>query len=335
MTEPSLFSPIPDNAPNSIRVSSSISTNVGLTSTSRVSSTETMTSLPRVLNGVMRSSMLLPNLSEVHSIPSVQLPSAPLVFVVLDLVIGLLVSPCGMWFTQALCLRPCPSRFQPSACAATCDYDHSSLVPDDSALVWSSSQVQSDLVIVRMFLDAHISQVASAAASKASLHVQVVPAVAAFRAGVRAFVSCFTLVSLFVRVWNFCVAISFWTEYEFHFLSATKGFGYKEDKQIRKVQGLAGMFLISFQPSGSVVALSAAAFLILEGCAAAASCGAFLFFMCLVGVIRCGILEGTAKDVFKLAYVLLVDLFATEWQLHGVTSLVGMQRQVRYSTSSH
>ena len=151
-------------------------------------------------------------------------------------------APCGMWFTQALCLRPCPSRFQPSACAATCDYDHSSLIPDDSALVWSSddasSQVQSDLDILRMFLDAHISQVAPAAASTASLHVQVVQAVAAFRAGVRAFVSCFTLVDLFVRAWNFCVAISFWTEFEFHFLSATKGFGYKEDKQIRKVQGL-------------------------------------------------------------------------------------------------
>ena len=316
LTEPSLFSPIPDSAPNSIRVSSSIPTNVGLTSTSRVSSTKTMLSLPRVLNGVMRSSMLLSNLSEVHSIASVQLPSAPLVFGVLDPVIGLLVPPCGMWFTQALCLRPCPSRFQPSACAATCDYDHSSLIPDDSALVWSSddasSQVQSDLDILRMFLDAHISQVAPAAASTASIHVQVVQAVAAFCAGVRAFVSCFTLVGLFVRAWNFCVAISFWTEFEFHFLSATKGFGYKEDKQIRKVQGLAGMFLISFLPSCSVAALSAAAFLILEGFAAAASCCAFLFLMCLMGVIRCGILEGTAKDVSELPYVLLVDLFATE-----------------------
>ena len=236
----------------------------------------------------------------------------------LDPVIGLLVPPCGLWFTQALCLRHCPSRFQLSACAATRDYDHSSLIPDDSALVWfsddASSQVQSDLDILRMFLDAHISQVVPAAASTASLHVQVVQAVAAFRAGVCAFVSCFTLVGLFVRAWNLCVAISFWTEFEFHFLSATKGFGYKEDRQIRKVEGLAGMFLISFLPSGSVAALSAAAFLILEGFAAAASCCAFLFLMCLVGVIRCGILEGTAKDVSELPYVLLVGFFATEWR---------------------
>ena len=72
-----------------------------------------------------------------------------------------------------------------------------------------------------MFLDAHISQVASAAASTASLNVQEVEALAAFRAGVRAFVSCFTLVGLFVRAWMFCVATSFSTEFEFHFLSAT------------------------------------------------------------------------------------------------------------------
>ena len=138
LTEPSPFSPIPCGAPNSMRVSSSIPTNVGLTSTSRVSSTKTLLLMPRVLNGVMRSSMLLSILSEVHSIASVQLPSAPLVFGVLNLVIGLLVPPCGLWFTQALCLRHCPSRLQPYACAATCVYDHSSLIPDDSALVWFS-----------------------------------------------------------------------------------------------------------------------------------------------------------------------------------------------------
>ena len=318
LTEPSLFSPIPCGAPNSMRVSSSIPTNVGLTSTSRVSSTKTLLLMPRVLNGVMPSSMLLSILSEVHAIASVQLPSAPLVFGVLDPVIGLLVPPCGLWFTQALCLRHCPSRFQPYACAATCVYDHGSLIPDDSALVWfsvdASSQVQSGLGISRMFLDAHISQVASAAASTASFNVQEVQAVAAFRAGVRAFVSCFTLVGLFVRAWMFCVAISFWTEFEFHFLFVTKGFGYKEDKQIRKVEGLAGMFLISFLPSGSVAALSAAAFLIFEGFAAAASRCAFMFLMCFVGVIRCGILEGTAKDASEFPYVLIIGFFANEWR---------------------
>ena len=299
LTEPPLFSPIPCGAPNSMRVSSS----------SWVSSTKTLLLMPRVLNGVMRSSMLLSILSEVHSIAKVHLPSAPLVFGVLDPVIGLLVPPCGLWFTQALCLRHCPSRFQPYACAATCVYDHSSLIPDDSALVWFSvnatSQVQSGLGISRMFLDAHISQVASAAASTATLNVQKVKAVAAFRARVRAFLSCFTLVGLFVRAWMFCVATSFWTEFEFHFLSATKGFGYKEDKQIWKVEGLAGMFLISFLPSGSVAVLSAAAFLILEGFAAAASRCAFMFLMCLVGVIRCGILDGTVKDVSEFPNVLV------------------------------
>ena len=132
LTEPSLFSPVPDSAPNSIRVSSSVPTNVGFErARPGFQSTKTMLSFPRVLTGVMRSSMLLSNLSEVHSIASMQLPPAPLVFGVFGP--GDWFACAALWnvFTQALCLRPCPSRFQPSACAATCDYELSDT--DDSA----------------------------------------------------------------------------------------------------------------------------------------------------------------------------------------------------------
>ena len=149
LAEPSLFSLIPCGAPNSMRVSSAIPTNVGLTITSRVSSMKTLLLVPRVLNGPLRSSILLSSLSEVHPIASAQLPSAPPVFGVLDPVFGLLVPAFGLWFTQAFCLMRCPSRFQLYACDATCVYAHGSLIPDDSALAWfvacASSQVQSGL----------------------------------------------------------------------------------------------------------------------------------------------------------------------------------------------
>ena len=36
--------------------------------------------------------------------------------------------------------------------------------------------------------------------------------------------------------------------------------------------------------------------------------------MCFVGVIRCGILEGTIKDASEFPYVLLVGFFANEWR---------------------
>ena len=215
--------------------------------------------MPRVLNGLLRSSMLPIQFvcGPSHCQCTVAVSSACIWCPGPCVVFGLLVPPCGLWFTQAFCLRHCPSRFQPCACASTCVYAHSALIPDDSALAWfvacASSQVQSGLGISRMFHDAHISQVASAAASKATLNVQEVQAVAAFRAGVHAFVSCFTLVGLFVHAsiqfcWitlsrMFSVATSFWTESEFHFLSASKGFVHKEDKQIRKVEGLAAQVL--------------------------------------------------------------------------------------------
>ena len=150
--------------------------------------------------------------------------------------------------------------------------------------------------------------------SKATLNVQEVQAAAAFLAGVRAFLRCFTLVGLFVQAsfqscWISCsrmcsVVTSFWvallqagfTESEPHFLSASKGFGHKEDKQLRIVEGLAGMFLIPFPSSGPAAALPAAAFLVSEGLAAAASRCALMFLMCSVRVIWCGVLESKAYD---------------------------------------